>query len=190
LALCLACALPAQAETYKLDPVHSQVIFFINHLGFSNSSGKFHIKEGTVDYDAANLAKASVKVSIETSSLDMGDATWKEHLSSERFFDVAKFPTMEFQSTKVEAAGEGKLKVTGNLTLHGVTKPVTLSLELSGLGPDAYGGTRIGLSAKGSVLRSEFDMTFHPMMETGGAVVSDKLDVHIEVEGVLQQAQA
>jgi polyisoprenoid-binding protein YceI len=102
---------------------------------------------------------------------------------------VENYPEITFQSTGLRTAGDD-FELDGNLTIHGVTLPVTLELELSGIGPDPYGGTRIGLSARATILRSDFDMKYNPIMETGGAVVSDKLEVRLEIEAVLEKPEA
>jgi len=158
----LLAAVSAQAEnaTYQIDPVHTQVIFFVNHLGFSNSNGKFHVAEGsTLQFDPKNPSAAVVQVKINMDSLDMGNATWKEHLSGDRFFEVQKYPTMEFKSTKVESAGEGKLKVTGDLTLHGVTKSVVLDTKINNTGPHPMTkAPAAGFSATTHIKRSDFGM--------------------------------
>jgi polyisoprenoid-binding protein YceI len=159
----LLAAVSAQAETatYKIDPVHTQVIFFVSHLGFSNSSGKFHVADGsTLQLDPSSPTTAVVQVKINMDTLDMGDATWKEHLSGDRFFEVKKYPTMEFKSTKVEEAGEGKLKVTGDLTLHGVTKAVVLDTKINKIGPNPMSkAPAAGFSATTHIKRSDFGMT-------------------------------
>jgi len=170
-------SLQAHAETYQIDPVHTQVIFFVNHLGFSNSSGKFHVSTGAVQYDPAQPAKSSVQVKINTASLDMGDATWKEHLSGEHFFETDKFPTIEFRSTKVESAGEGKLRVLGDLTIHGVTKPVVLDTTVNKVAPHPMTKKpAAGFSATTKIKRSDFGMDYYVPN------ISDEVQIRLEIE--------
>ncbi len=176
------------AGTWDIDPVHSDISIVAKHFVISKVRGHFEDYAGTI-VTGENTLDSAVTATIKSASINTKNEQRDGHIRGADFLDVEQFPEITFTSTGLTADGDD-FKLAGNLTLHGVTKPVTLKMELSGLGPDAYGGTRIGLSAKGSILRSEFDMTFHPVMETGGAVVSDKLDVQIEIEGVLQQAQA
>jgi polyisoprenoid-binding protein YceI len=166
------------AETYKLDPVHTQVTFFVSHMGFSNSSGRFHLSEGEVTLDENAPSQASVHVTIPTKTLDMGDATWTQHVSDPRFFDVAKYPTMTFKSTKVEAAGVGQLKVTGDLTLRGVTKSVVLDTKINKVGKHPMSQKpAAGFSATTKIKRSDFGMTQSVPM------ISDEVEIRIETEG-------
>jgi len=173
----LASGAAVAAETYKLDPVHTQITFYVNHLGFSNSSGRFHVGDNQLQLDEKDWSKSSVQVTIPLSTLDMGNATWKEHVSGARFFEVEKFPTMTFKSTQVEAAGANQFKVTGDLNLHGVTKPVVLDVKVNKVG--AHPMSRkpaAGFSASAKLKRSEFGMTqMLPM-------IGDEVEIRIEAE--------
>lgn len=169
--------LAGHAESYVFDPVHTQVTFFINHFGFSNSSGRFHVAKGAVDFDGKDWTKASVQATIDVGSLDLGDATWKQHISDARFLDAAKFPTIDFKSTKVEVAGENKLRVTGNLTLHGVTKPVTLDTTVNKVAPHPFTKQpAAGFSATTRIKRSEFGVVQYVPN------VADEIDIRLEIE--------
>ncbi|HEX3590183.1 MAG TPA: YceI family protein [Pseudonocardiaceae bacterium] len=182
-----AVAIPGYvAGTWDIDPVHSDISIIARHFLVSKVRGHFKEFSGTI-VTGDDALSSSVNATINAASIDTNNEQRDGHIRSADFLDVEKFPEITFASTGLQVNGDD-FKLDGNLSLHGVTKPVTLDLELSGLGPDAYGGTRVGLSARGSVLRSEFDMSFHPVMESGGAVVSDKLEVRIEIEAVLQQA--
>jgi polyisoprenoid-binding protein YceI len=176
------------AGTWSIDPVHTDISIVARHFMVSKVRGHFKEFSGTVVTGESPL-DSSVNATIKATSIDTNNDQRDGHIRSADFLDTEKFPEITFTSTGVRAHGDD-FKIDGTLTLHGVTKNVVLDVELTGLGPDAYGGTRLGLSAKTSVLRSEFEMSFHPVMETGGAVVSDKLDVHIEIEAVLQQPEA
>lgn len=171
------------AETIKLDPVHTQVTFFVNHMGFSNSSGRFHVSDAVLTFDEKDWTKATLNVTIPLSTLDMGDATWKDHVGT-RFFEVAKYPTMTFKSTKVEVVSKDQLKVTGDLTMHGVTKPVVLDTKINKVGPHPMSkAPAAGFSATTKIKRSEFGMTGNIPM------ISDEVEVRIETEGSASAAK-
>jgi polyisoprenoid-binding protein YceI len=172
------------ADTYKFDAVHSQITFFVSHLGFSNSSGRFRMSDSALQFDEKDWSKASVQVTIPMSSLDMGDATWKEHLSGARFFEVDKYPTMTFKSTKVDVVSPGQLKVTGDLTLHGVTKSVVLDTKVNKVGEHPMlRRPAVGFSATTRIKRSDFGMTqMLPM-------IGDDIDIRIEAEGSVPAAK-
>jgi polyisoprenoid-binding protein YceI len=176
------------AGTWTIDPVHSDVSIVARHFMVSKVRGHFREFSGTITTGESPL-DSQVTATINASSIDTNNDQRDGHIRSADFLDVENHAEIAFTSTALRRHG-ADFKLDGNLTLHGVTRPITLDLELSGFGPDAYGGTRVGLSAKGSVLRSDFDMSFHPMMETGGAVVSDKLDIHIEIEAALRQPES
>jgi polyisoprenoid-binding protein YceI len=182
--LALLTVAPAYAaDVYKLDPVHTQVTFFVNHMGFSNSSGRFHLSDSALQLDEKDWSKSSVQVTIPLSTLDMGDATWKEHLSGARFFEVDKYPTMTFKSTKVESVGPNQLKVIGDLTLHGVTKSVVLDTKINKVG--AHPMSRrpaAGFSATAKLKRSDFGMTQNIPM------IGDEVEIRIETEGSVPAA--
>jgi polyisoprenoid-binding protein YceI len=166
------------ADTYKLDPVHTQVTFFVNHLGFTNSSGRLHVSNSALQFDEKDWSSATVQVTIPLSTLDMGDATWKEHLLGARFFEADKFPTMTFKSTKVEVVSAGQLKVSGDLTLHGVTKSVVLDTKVNKTGAHPMSKRpAAGFSATTRIKRSDFGMSqMLPM-------IGDEIDIRIEAEG-------
>lgn len=168
------------ADSYKLDPVHTQIMFTVNHLGFSNPTGSFVKFDGGFNFDENNFENSSADVTIQTSSIDMNNATWNEHLSGEQWFDVTKFPTMEFKSTKVVKTGDKSMDVTGNFTLHGVTKPVTLKVTFNKKG-DQMGKQKAGFNATTTIDRTQFGMsTYAPM-------VGANIDIHLNVEGELVQ---
>ena len=161
LAILLTPALPvhAQSASWQLDPAHTSAQFAVRHMGISAVRGMFTKLNGAARYDAAELKNSSVEVTIETASVDSRVEMRDNDLRSDHFFDVQKYPTMTFRSTKIESAGTGKLKVTGDLTLHGITKPVTLDVD----GPskpfdDGHGHLHIGVSATGAINRTDFGM--------------------------------
>jgi len=178
-AVFLAAGSAGAADTYVLDTVHSQIFFTASHMGFSNSTGAFKDFEGKFVFDENNFENSSVEVTIDTASIDMNDDTWNEHLSGEDWFNVAKYPTMTFKSTKVSKTGDNTMDITGNLTLLGETRPVTLKTVFNKAG-EMMGKMKAGFSAKAKLDRTAFGMkTFSPM-------IGDKVSIRIEVEGVKQ----
>jgi polyisoprenoid-binding protein YceI len=181
-ALCSLAGLPgmAQTQTWYLDPPHSSAQFSVRHMGISTVRGAFTKVSGTVE-DSPDPAKSSVNVTIDASSIDTRVEMRDKDLRGENFFDVAKYPTITFKSTKVEAAGSGKLKVTGDLTMHGVTKEAVLDVD----GPtapfkDPKGKSHRGLSATTTLIRSNFGMT------ADAGMVGDSVAIQLDVELVDQ----
>ena len=161
-AITLAFGVPAVAQSaqWQLDPAHSSAQFAVRHMGISTVRGTFTKLSGTARYEPADSKNGSVEVTIETASVDSRVEMRDNDLRSDHFFDVQKYPTMTFRSTKLEAAGTNKLKITGDLTIRGITKPVTLDVE----GPskpfnDGQGHLHMGVSATGSLNRADFGMT-------------------------------
>jgi polyisoprenoid-binding protein YceI len=172
-----------RAGTWTIDAVHSTVGFVARHMMVSKVRGKFGAVEGTI-VTAENPLESTATATIDLSSVDTGNAQRDEHLRSADFFTVAQNTTMTFTSTKLEADGDD-YSVTGDLALNGVTKPVTFALEIEGFGPDPYGGVRAGFTGTGSLSRKEWGITFNGAIEGGGVVVSDKIDLVLEIEAVL-----
>jgi polyisoprenoid-binding protein YceI len=171
------------ASTWNIDSSHSNVGFKVRHLMVSNVKGVFGKIEGVVHVDEQDVTKSTANVTIDTASIDTGVAKRDAHLKSPDFLDVAKYPTMTFVSTKVVKNGEGKLKVTGNLTLHGVTRPVVLDVEgPSQVAKDPMGNLRSGASAETRINRKDFGLNWNKAMETGGVLVGDEVIISIEVE--------
>ena len=172
------------AGTWSIDPVHSEVGFAARHMMVSKVRGRFRTFSGQIVTGADPLG-SSVTAEIDLSSIDTGNEQRDAHIKSADFFEVETYPTMSYRSTGVRRHGDGFV-LDGKLTLKGVTKDVPLTLELNGFGPDPYGGTRAGFTATGEINRSDFGVSFNAVMETGGAVVSDKITIHLEIEAVLQ----
>jgi polyisoprenoid-binding protein YceI len=173
------------AGTWAIDPVHSEVGFIVRHMMVSKVRGKFEKVDGTFTTGADPL-QSTVSATIDTASITTSNGDRDNHVRSEDFLNVEKHPTITFQSTGVRPDGDDFL-LDGNLTIREVTRPVTLKLELNGFGPDAYGGTRAGFSAKGEISRSDFGVSFNGAIPgTNGVAVSDKVTLDLEIEGVLQ----
>jgi polyisoprenoid-binding protein YceI len=173
----LAVSARARADTWQIDPVHSAAQFSVRHMGISTVRGAFTKLSGSVQYDAADPSRSSIDVTIDASSVDTRVTMRDNDLRSPNFFDVAKYPTLTFKSKRVEPAGKGMLKVVGDLTIHGVTKEVTLEVE----GPsapmqDPRGNTHMGASATARISRKDFGVSGAAMM------VADEVAITIDVE--------
>lgn len=170
--------------TYNVDPSHSEIGFSVRHMMFAKVRGQFKTWTVNLAYDAASPAKSTIEVDVETASVDTRDAQRDGHLKSGDFFESEKFPKMTFKSTHIEPAGTGKYKVTGDLTIRGVTHPVTLDVEQTGSGKDPWGNDRLGFSAHGSIHRSEWGLKWNQALEAGGVLVSDKVEIEVEAQVV------
>lgn len=187
LAAAAALSLPglARAATFNIDGAHSTVGFKVRHLVVSTVSGKFGKFSGTIDFDAAKPEALKIDATIDATSIDTGNADRDGHLKSPDFFNVEQFPTLTFKSKKAVKKG-GKLKVTGDLTLHGVTKEVVL--DVTGLGKqvtDPWGNTKIGAEGTTVIDRQDFKLNWSNKTKTGEAVVSDKVTIVLEIEANL-----
>jgi polyisoprenoid-binding protein YceI len=184
-ALALSLALPAQAATWEVDNAHSTVGFVVKHLIIAKVRGHFSTFSGTVVIDDKDITKSKVDVKIDPASIDTDNGKRDEHLKSADFFDIAKFKDMTFKSTKIEKMGDGKLKMTGDLTMHGVTK----SVVLEGEGPSAEvkdpgGNPHIAFSMATSIKRADFGLGWNKAIEGGGVVGEDvKLELEVELKG-------
>lgn len=174
--------LPA-VGVWAIDPSHSTVGFSVRHLGLSKVRGRFGSFTGDVVV-AEDPARSSVEVSVDVTSIDTNDAKRDEHLRANDFFDAPSHPTMTFRSTSVTGAGS-EWQVTGDLTIRGVTRSVTLDTTFEGTATDPWGGSRAAFSATGEVDREDFGMTWNAALETGGVLVGKKVKLEIEAEVVL-----
>jgi polyisoprenoid-binding protein YceI len=176
------------AATWTIDPDHSNVGFKVRHLMVSNVKGSFEKQTGTVDINDKDITKSKVEVTIDTNSINTNVQKRDEHLRSADFFDVAKFPTMTFVSKKVAKAGQDKLKVTGDLTLHGVTKEVVLDVEaISKESKDPWGNLRRGTTATTKINRKDFGLLWNKALETGGVAVGEEVFITLEIEMIKAQ---
>ncbi len=171
--------------SYLLDPAHTSVGFSVRHMAVSKVRGTFTKFDGSIEI-AEDAADSKVHVAIEPNSVDTRDETRDNHLRSDDFFDVANHPQWTFESTAVREVGPGELVVDGDLTIRGVTKPVTLALTLEGVVTDPYGNHRVGFSARTSLNRDDFGVSFGAVMESGGLVVGKKVEIEIEAEATRQ----
>ena len=172
------------AGTWTIDAVHSEVGFSVRHMMVSKVRGKFGKFAGEL-VTGENVFDSSVTAEIDLASIDTGSEQRDGHLRSPDFFDTDNNPQMTYRSTGLRADG-GDYVLEGELTLRGITRSVPLKLEVNGFGPDPYGGTRVGFTATGQLNRSDFGVTYNAVIEGGGVMVSDKVDLHLEIEGVLK----
>lgn len=180
---------PAPTASYDVDVSHSRLTFSVRHLMVSNTRGQFGKFSGTALIDEASPSNSKVNLDIETASIDSSDPKRDEHLRSADFFDVKQFPKMTFRSTRVERAGAG-WKVTGDLTIRAVTKPVVLDVDtISPAVKDPWGGTRRGTRARAKLDRKAFGLTWNTALEAGGVAVGDEVLLDLEVELVEKKTQ-
>ncbi len=177
------------SQVYQIDPAHSTVSFTIKHMMIAKVHGGFEKLSGKLVYDAANPAQSSIEVEIDAASINTRESQRDAHLKSADFFDVEKFPTLSFKSTKIEANGDGELKLIGDLTIHGVTNSVILAVE----GPtaemkDPWGNLKIGASATTKIKRKDFGLTWNAALEAGGFLVGDDVTISLDVQ-FIKQAQ-
>lgn len=185
LVLTIAVPLAASADTWQIDPVHTSIVFTVPHMTISSVRGQFDKFAGTITVTGRDPASASIDVTIDTASIDTRSVDRDADLKSANFLDVAKYPTMTYKSKKVEALGGGKYKVIGDLTLHGVTRPVTLAVDVPGPPiKDPWGNERAGASATTKISRKAFGLTWDKLIEAGGAVVGNEVSISIDVEAV------
>lgn len=169
--------------TWNIDPAHSGAEFKVKHMMISNVKGSFSGISGVLTEHATDSSLSSIEASIPVATISTGDAQRDGHLKSGDFFDAEKFPAMTFKSTTVTKKGEGGYSVTGDLTVHGVTKPVTFAVEgPSAPGKDPWGNTRIGLSVTGKINRKDFGLTWNSALETGGVLVGEDVAISLDVQ--------
>ena len=184
-----AAAAGAEALHYTIDPVHSEVGFTIRHI-FSKVHGKFDKFEGTFDFDAQNPAASKVTVEIDPASINTANTRRDTHLKSADFFDVEKFPKLTFVSSKVTGGKDGKLEIAGQLTMHGVTRPVSLATEFNGAGPGPDGNVRAGFDAATSLNRKDYSILWNKTLDQGSMMLGDDVTINISIEAVQQAAAA
>ena len=173
------------AGTWEIDPAHSDVAFTVRHMMVSKVRGNFGAFTGTI-VTTQDPLESSVEASIDLTSIDTRNEQRDAHIRTADFFDVENFPAMTYRSTGIRPDGD-RFVVDGELTLRGVTRSVPLALEINGVGPDAYGGTRIGFSATTEINRTDFGVNWNAAIEAGGVVVSEKVSIALEIQAVLRQ---
>lgn len=190
LAAALAVASPAlAAEDYVIDASHADVSFQVRHL-VSQVTGRFNAFEGSIRVDRDNPQASSVQFTIQTESIDTSNEKRDEHLRSADFFDVASHPTITFRSTSMKALGEGRYEVTGDFTMHGVTKNITLPVEVLGEMKDPWGNQRIGFQISVTINRKDYGISYNKVLDQGGLMLGEDVKVSINLEAVQQKAKA
>jgi len=177
-----ATAIAAPTGTFAVDPSHSRVEFQVKHLGISTVRGHFSDFEGVLELGDAPRAHGSVSVA----TVDTNEPKRDDHLRSPDFFDAEAHPRIEFESKAIEAAGEDRFRITGDLTLHGITRELVLDAEITGAGEDPWGYERVGLEVTGELNRGDYGMTFNQALGGGNVLVSDKVKLALELEAVKQ----
>lgn len=180
----LFAAASVPADTWNVDKSHSSVDFTVSHMVISKVRGGFDDFEGVIKFDGENWDKASTTWTIQVASIDTEDEKRDEHLRSGDFFEVEKFPTMTFESKEVVNTEGGDFRLTGDLTIKGVTKEVTFDGEFRGVVNDPWGNTRAGFSAVTSIDRKDFGITWNKTLDQGGLAVGNEVDIRIEVEAI------
>jgi len=182
IALCFAGT--SQAAEYAIDPSHSSVSFKVRHLAISSVPGKFGDFKGTFSFDPQNISASKAEVQIVASSINTGEQKRDDHLKSGDFLDAGKFSAITFKSNKVEKVSDTEFKAFGDLTIHGVTHPVTLNVTYGGSATDPWGKERAAFQATTKINRKDFGLTWSKTLETGGLVVGEEIDITLEIEGI------
>lgn len=177
--------LASDVSTWQIDPSHSEIGFEVKHMMFATVRGRFRVVDGTLALgQGTDVVRSRVTVVIESASIDTGHAQRDEHLRSPDFFDVERYPTLTFESRSVRRGDGGKLTVAGDLTIRGVTRPVSLDVTESGRGVDPWGNERVGFTATTTIDRRDFGLTWNQALEAGGILVGNEVRIRIEIEAV------
>ena len=176
-------------NTWNIDATHSGVNFSIRHLVVSKVRGRFAKYAGSVAVDDTDLTRSVVEATIDASSIDTGTAQRDDHLRSADFFDVEKFPELRFRSTRIEKVGDDRYRVVGDLTIRDVTREISLNVEYGGRAKDPWGNQRIGFVATTGLDRKDFGLGWNQVLEAGGFLVGDRVDIELEVQAVKAAAE-
>jgi polyisoprenoid-binding protein YceI len=171
-------------NAWNLDTAHSGINFSVRHMVFAKVRGRFGARSGKVNLDPQDLTRSSVEVEIDSASIDTGVADRDNHLRSPDFLDVERFPKLRFKSTKVEKAGSERYRIHGDLTIRDVTREVVLDAEYGGQGKDPWGNQRVAFTATTSLDRGDFGLKWNQVLEAGGVLVGERIDIEIEVQAV------
>ncbi|MYY00689.1 MULTISPECIES: YceI family protein [unclassified Streptomyces] len=177
-------ALAALTGEYTIDPAHSSIGFTVRHAMVTNVRGSFGEHEGSLKLDGADPAGSTASIDVRIASVDTGIADRDAHLVSGDFFDAEKFPLMTFRSTSAEQLGGDKYRVTGDLTIKDVSRPLSIDLEFNGSATDVYGNERVGFEGSAEILRSDWGLTWNAALETGGVMVSDKVKLNFDISAI------
>jgi polyisoprenoid-binding protein YceI len=185
IAVALVFAVAAHAEDWKIDGSHTNVGFSVSHI-FTSVQGRFDRFDGTIVFDPKAPESAVVRATVEAASINTNNAKRDKHLRSDDFFDVEKYPTLSFESTGgITEMKDNRGKLAGNLTIHGVTKPVVFDVTFRGQGKDPWGNVRAGFAARVDINRKDYGLNWNEVLETGGLLVGEEVEIQIDVEGIL-----
>ncbi len=182
----VASAVETDVATYVIDPSHSLIEFAVKHLVITTAKGRFNSFTGEIQFNSADPTRSSVQVAIDADSVDTRDEKRDEHLRSNDFFGVGDHPQITFTSTRIEPNGRDRFKVTGDLTMSGITKEVVLDAELNGVVTSPWGQSVVGFSASTEINRKDYNVSWNAALEGGGMVVSEKVKISLEVEAIRQ----
>ncbi|MEV5310331.1 MULTISPECIES: YceI family protein [unclassified Streptomyces] len=169
---------------YTIDPAHTTIGFVARHAMVTNVKGKFLDFTGSLHLDGSEPSNSTATIDVVMDSIDTGNADRDGHLKSADFFKTDEFPAMTFRSTKAESLGGDDYRITGDLSILGVTKPITIDLEFNGAAKDPFGNERVGFEGKTTILRSEWGLTWNAALETGGFLVSDKIKLNFDISAI------
>jgi len=173
-------------SNWSVDVAHSAIEFGVKHMMISNVRGSFHNFQATVVADVTDLTTAEIEFTVDVASIDTRDAQRDGHLKSGDFFDVENFPNITFKSTQITRKGDDEYAMTGDMSMHGVTVPVTFDVTFEGEGKDPWGNEKSGFSAKTSVNRKDFGLNWNSVLETGGVLVGEQVKINVEIEALKQ----
>ncbi|MER6528793.1 YceI family protein [Streptomyces sp. NPDC001508] len=169
---------------YTIDPAHTTIGFVARHAMVTNVKGSFTELSGTLHLDGTDPAKSTASLDVTMDSIETGNADRDGHLKSSDFFKTDEFPTMTFRSTKAESLGGDDYRITGDLSILGVTKPLSIDLQFNGSAKDPFGNERVGFEGRTEILRSEWGLTWNAALETGGVLVSDKIKLNFDISAI------
>lgn len=172
-------------KKWTIDPTHTEVGFKVKHMMFTNVKGNFNDYSAEIDFDN-DLKEANLQFEAKVNSIFTNNTDRDNHLKSADFFDAEQYPTLNFKSTKIEGDGN-EYQITGDLTIKGITKPVTLDAEFSGLMTDPWGNTKVGINLDGKINRKDFGLTYNAALETGGVLVGEDVKLNAEIQLVEQK---
>ena len=176
--------LTALTGDYTIDTAHSTIGFTVRHAMVTNVKGKFDDFSGSLHLDGSDPSASTASIDVKMDSIDTGSEDRDGHLKSADFFKIEEFPTMTFRSTKAEALGDEDYRITGDLTILGTTKPLTIDLEFNGSAKDPFGNERVGFEGKAEIKRSEWGLTWNAALETGGVLISDKIKLNFDISAI------
>lgn len=169
-----------------VDAAHSAIEFSVKHMMIAKVRGSFHKFEANIEADPTDLTSASIQFTVDVASIDTKNTDRDGHLRSADLFDVEQFPTITFESTAITKKREDEYDVTGNLTIHGTTRPATFAVTFEGQAKDPWGNEKVGFSGQGAINRSDFGLTYNAVLETGGVLIGDEIKISIEIEASKQ----